>query len=64
MNPYQLWALTNQGAVDFVTMKQLFPVVVKRLLELEAKMNTIESKTLTASVPGHLTTNRPQALRA
>ena len=45
-----LWALTNQGAIDFLTMQRVFPAVVKRLIELETKVITLENKQLQLEV--------------
>ena len=46
MDINQLWAFTNKGAIDFLTMQRVFPVIVGRLIELETKVQTLDNRFL------------------
>jgi hypothetical protein len=60
MNPQQLWAFTNQGAVDFLTMQKMFPLLVSKVLELDREVKALKS--VPARSPFPLMPNRPRTL--
>lgn len=44
MNPYQQWVLTNSGAVDFLTMKRDYPLMVQIILDLQKRVRQLEAR--------------------